>query len=190
TVPEIFSLRGKRIFVAGHRGMVGSALVRRLKHEDCTILTVPRTEVDLRRQQETEDWFARHRPDVVIVAAGTVGGLFANDARPAHFLYDNLAIAANIIEAAHRSDVQKLLYLGSSCIYPREAAQPIRESALLTGPLEPTNQWYATAKIVGLQLCAAYRRQWGRDFISAQPTNLYGPNDNFDPAQSHVLPAL
>ncbi|MET4700334.1 GDP-L-fucose synthase [Constrictibacter sp. MBR-5] len=185
-----FSLDGKRVFIAGHRGLVGSALLRRLQQEDCTILTAPRQEVDLRRQDDTERWFASNRPDVVIVAAGTVGGMFANSERPADFLYDNLMIAANVIEAAHVARVGKLLYLGSSCIYPRDAPQPIRESSLLDGPLEPSNQWYAVAKIAGIKLCAAYRRQWGDDFISAQPTNLYGPDDCFDPAQAHVLPAL
>lgn len=187
---ETFSLFDKRVFVAGHNGMVGSALVRRLMRERCTILTAPRDAVDLRRQRDTEQWFARERPDAVIVAAGTVGGMFANDAQPATFLYDNLMIAANVINAAHETAVEKLLYLGSSCIYPRDAAQPMHESALLTGPLEPTNIGYAIAKIAGIQYCAALRRQHGRRFISCQPTNLYGPGDNFDLAASHVLPAL
>jgi GDP-L-fucose synthase len=187
---EAFSLDGKRVFVAGHNGMVGSALVRRLMQERCTILTPPREALDLRRQRDTELWFARERPDAVIVAAGTVGGMFANDAQPATFLYDNLAIAANVIDAAHQTAVEKLLYLGSSCIYPRDAAQPMQESALLTGPLEPTNIGYAIAKIAGIQYCAALRRQYGRNFVSCQPTNLYGPHDNFDLATSHVLPAL
>jgi GDP-L-fucose synthase len=187
---EAFSLDGKRVFVAGHNGMVGSALVRRLMQERCTILTAPHEALDLRRQRDTELWFARERPDAVIVAAGTVGGMFANDARPATFLYDNLMIAANVIGAAHQTAVEKLLYLGSSCIYPRDAAQPMQESALLSGPLEPTNIGYAIAKIAGIQYCAALRRQHGRNFISCQPTNLYGPQDNFDLATSHVLPAL
>ena len=185
-----FQLAGKRIWVAGHRGMVGSAVVRRLAAEDCEILTVARQAVDLRRQADVERWMAAHKPEVVIVAAATVGGILANDHRPAEFLYDNLAIEGNIIEAAYRGNVEKLLFLGSSCIYPRLAPQPIREDALLTGPLEPTNQWYAIAKIAGIMLCRAYRRQYGCDFISAMPTNLYGIGDNFDLASSHVIPAL
>jgi GDP-L-fucose synthase len=188
--PILFPLRGRRVFVAGHRGMVGSALLRRLQHEGCEILTAARSEVDLRRQSEVEAWCAAALPDAVFVAAATVGGILANDARPAEFLYDNLMIAANLVEAARAAGVQKLLFLGSSCIYPRLAPQPIPEDALLTGPLEPTNQWYAIAKIAGLKLGAAYRRQYGCDFISAQPTNLYGPGDNYDPAASHVVPAL
>jgi GDP-L-fucose synthase len=185
-----FSLQGKRVFVSGHRGMVGSALLRRLASEDCEILTVGREEVDLRLQAETSDWMGAARPQVVFVAAAKVGGILANDCRPAEFLYDNLMIAANLVEASRRAGVQKLLFLGSSCIYPREAPQPMSEEALLSGPLEQTNQWYAIAKIAGLKLCAAYRRQWGCDFIACQPTNLYGPSDNFDLASSHVLPAL
>ena len=187
--PVLFPLSGRRVFVAGHRGMVGSALVRRLAGRS-EVLTARRGEVDLRRQAETEAWFAATRPEAVVVAAATVGGILANDTRPAEFLYDNLMIAANVIEAARRVGVQKLLYLGSSCIYPRLAPQPMAEEALLTGPLEPTNQWYAVAKIAGLKLCAAYRRQWGCDFISAQPTNLYGPGDTYDLQASHVVPAL
>lgn len=186
----IFQLAGRRVFVAGHRGMVGSALVRRLAGEGCEILTVARGEVDLRRQGEVEDWLAAQRPSAVFVAAATVGGILANDSRPAEFIYDNLAIETNLVEASRRIGVDKLLFLGSSCIYPRLAPQPMREEALLTGPLEPTNQWYAIAKIAGLMLCAAYRRQHGCDYISAMPTNLYGPGDNFDLAQSHVVPAL
>jgi GDP-L-fucose synthase len=185
-----YSLAGQRVFVAGHRGMVGSALVRRLGRESCEILTVGRRQVDLRRQAETETWFAQARPDAVLVAAATVGGILANDTRPGEFLYDNVMIAANVIEASRRVGVKKLLFLGSSCIYPRLAPQPISEDALLTGPLEPTNQWYGIAKIAGLMMCAAYRRQYGCDFISAQPTNLYGPNDNYDLQGSHVIPAL
>jgi GDP-L-fucose synthase len=190
TAPVIFPLAGLRVYVAGHGGMVGSALVRRLARSGCTVLTAGRSEVDLRRQADVEAWLAARRPDAAIVAAATVGGILANDTRPAEFLYDNLMIAGNLIEAARRSGVKKLLFLGSSCIYPRLAPQPIREDALLTGPLEPTNQWYAVAKIAGLKLCAAYRRQYGSDFISAQPTNLYGPGDTYDLQGSHVVPAL
>lgn len=185
-----FPLAGKRVWVAGHRGMVGSALVRRLASEDCEVLTVDRDHVDLRRQDAVEEWLAQARPDVVVVAAAKVGGIHANNSRPADFLYDNLMIEANIIHGAHRTDVGKLLFLGSSCIYPKLAPQPIPESSLLTGPLEPTNEWYAIAKIAGVKLCQSYRRQYGRDFISAMPTNLYGINDNFHPDYSHVLPAL
>ncbi len=190
TAPRLFPLDGRRVFVAGHRGMVGGALLRRLARERCEVLTVDRAELDLRRQAEVERWFAAHRPQAVFVAAATVGGILANDTRPAEFLYDNLLIAGNVIAAAHQAGVAKLLYLGSSCIYPRLAAQPMAEEALLGGPLEPTNQWYAVAKIAGLKLCAAYRRQYGADFISVQPTNLYGPGDTFDLRASHVVPAL
>ena len=185
-----FSLKGKRIWVAGHRGMVGAAVARRLASQDCVILTAGRETIDLRRQAETEDWIAATRPDAVILSAATVGGILANDSRPAEFLYDNLAIEINVIEAARRSGVAKLLMLGSSCIYPRLATQPMAEDALMTGPLEPTNQWYAIAKIAGIKLCQAYRRQHRLDFISAMPTNLYGPGDNFDLKSSHVVPAL
>ena len=187
---DAFDLAGKRVWVAGHRGMVGAALTRRLKGEGCTLLEVGRGEVDLREQAAVRAWMAREKPDAVFVAAATVGGIQANATRPAEFLYDNLMIEANIIHAAHEIGVAKLLFLGSSCIYPRLADQPIAESALLTGPLEPTNEWYAIAKIAGIKLAQAYRRQHGRHFISAMPTNLYGPNDNFDLASSHVLPAL
>jgi GDP-L-fucose synthase len=188
--PRLFPLEGRRVFVAGHRGMVGSALLRRLARERCEVLTVDRAALDLRRQAEVERWFAAHRPEAVFVAAATVGGILANDTRPAEFLYDNLLIAGNVIAAAWQAGVAKLLYLGSSCIYPRLAPQPMSEEALLGGPLEPTNQWYAVAKIAGLKLCAAYRRQHGADFISAQPTNLYGPGDTYDLRASHVVPAL
>ncbi|MBL8550632.1 MAG: GDP-L-fucose synthase [Hyphomonadaceae bacterium] len=181
-------MRAKRVWVAGHRGMVGSATIRRLAQEDCEILTSQG--VDLRRQSETDAWMERERPDVVIMAAARVGGINANNTRPGEFLYDNLMIAANVVEASRRLDVGKLLFLGSSCIYPRMAPQPMSEDALLTGPLEPTNEWYGIAKITGLKLCEAYRRQYGCDFISAQPTNLYGPNDNYDLKGSHVIPAL
>jgi GDP-L-fucose synthase len=170
--------------------MVGSAIVRRLALEDCELLTVDRKSVDLKRQSETEGWLADVRPDVIFLAAAKVGGILANDSFPAEFLYDNLMIEANIIDAAFRSGVQKLLFLGSSCIYPKFSPQPITEDALLTGSLEPTNEWYAVAKIAGIKLCQAYRRQYGADFISAMPTNLYGPGDNFDLETSHVIPAL
>lgn len=184
-----YELRGKRIYVSGHKGMVGSAVVRRLEREDCRILTSDRS-VDLRDQAAVNAWMAEHRPHAVVIAAAKVGGILANDTYPADFLYDNLMIAANQIHAAHRTGVEKLLFLGSSCIYPKFAPQPIPEDALLTGPLEPTNEWYAIAKIAGIKLCQAYRRQHGDDFISAMPTNLYGIGDNFDLKSSHVLPAL
>jgi len=187
---SIFALGGRRIFVAGHRGMVGSALVRRLVEEKCLILTASRETVDLRDQQAVDRWFDEHRPEAVLLAAARVGGIFENDTHPGDFIYDNLAIATNVIEASRRTGVAKLLFLGSSCIYPRLAPQPMPESCLLTGPLEPTNEWYAIAKIAGLKLCQAYRRQHGCDFVSVMPTNLYGPNDNFDLLSSHVLPAL
>ena len=185
-----FTLKDKRIWVAGHRGMVGAAIVRRLGTEHCEILTAGREVVDLRRQAETEDWIAAARPDGIVLAAALVGGILANDTRPADFIYDNLAIETNVIEAARRVGVGKLLLLGSSCIYPRLAPQPMTEDALLTGVLEPTNQWYAVAKIAGIKLCQAYRRQYGLDFISAMPTNLFGPGDNFDLESSHVAAAL
>ena len=185
-----FKLARRRVWVAGHNGMVGSALVRRLAREDCEIVTVDRAAVDLRRTADVEAWMGETRPDVVVMAAARVGGILANDSYPADFIYDNLMIEANVIDAAHRFDVAKLLFLGSSCIYPKHAPQPMAESALLTGPLEPTNQWYAVAKIAGIKLCQAYRRQHGRDFIAAMPTNLYGPGDNFDLAACHVVPAL
>jgi len=189
--PVIYPLAGKRIWVAGHRGMVGAALVRRLARENpAEILTVTRSDVDLTRQEPVERWMAQARPDAVFVPAAKVGGILANDAYPADFLYDNLMIEANIIRTAHDVGVEKLLFLGSSCIYPKLAAQPITEDALLTGPLEPTNEWYAIAKIAGVKLCQAYRRQHERDFISAMPTNLYGPGDNFNLQTSHVIPAL
>ncbi len=185
-----YSLAGKRVWVAGHRGMVGSALVRRLALENCEILTVSRDVVDLCRQRDVEEWVTDARPHAIFLAAAKVGGILANDTHPGEFLYANLAIETIIIEAARQANVEKLLFLGSSCIYPKFAPQPISEDALLTGPLEPTNEWYAIAKIAGLKMAQAYRRQYGCDFISAMPTNLYGPGDNFDLDSSHVLPAL
>jgi GDP-L-fucose synthase len=185
-----FSLTGKKVWVAGHRGMVGAALVRRLAREDCTILTADRAELDLTDSKATLSWLITHRPDVALVAAAKVGGIKANSDFPVDFLVDNLKIELAAIEGAYRSGVQKLLFLGSTCVYPREAPQPIREDSLLTGPLEETNEAYAIAKIAGIKLCDAFRRQFGADFISAMPTNLYGPGDNYHPTQSHVLPAL
>jgi GDP-L-fucose synthase len=189
--PVIYSLKGKRVWVAGHRGMVGSALVRRLQVEGCEdIVTATRSELDLTQQSAVREWLHQERPNAVFIPAAKVGGIYANDAYPAEFLYENLMIAANIIHAAYEAGVEKLLFLGSSCIYPRDAKQPLTESALLTGPLETTNEWYAIAKIAGIKLCQAYRKQYGADFISAMPTNLYGPYDNYHPENSHVIPAL
>lgn len=186
----MYSLAGKKVFVAGHRGMVGSALVRRLASEDCEIVTASRDQLDLMDQHAVRKWMADRRPHAVFIAAAKVGGILANSTFPADFMYDNLMIEANLIEAAYRTDAEKVCFLGSSCIYPKFAEQPIHEDSLLTGSLEPTNEWYAIAKIAGIKLAQAYRRQHGRDFISAMPTNLYGPNDNFDLHLSHVLPAL
>lgn len=186
----MFELNGKRIWVAGHRGMVGSAVVCRLLDEDCTVLTATRQEVDLTRQADVERFVADARPDAIVLAAAKVGGILANDSYPADFLYENLLIETSVFGAAHANDVDRLLFLGSSCIYPRLAPQPINEDSLLTGPLEPTNEWYAIAKIAGIKLAQAFRKQYGRDYISAMPTNLYGPGDNFDLNSSHVLPAL
>jgi GDP-L-fucose synthase len=186
----IFPLQGKRVWVAGHRGMVGSAIVRRLDGEGCEVLTAERSAVDLMRQDDVDRWLKDARPDAVFLAAARVGGILANSRRPADFLYENLMISANVAEAAHRRGVAKLMMLGSSCIYPRLAPQPIPEEALLTGPLEPTNEWYAVAKIAALKLAQAYRQQHGDDFVSAMPTNLYGPGDNFDLTEAHVLPSL
>ena len=185
-----FGLAKRRIFVAGHRGMVGGAIVRRLERQNCEVLTATRAEVDLLEQAAVTDFLENIRPDAVVIAAAKVGGILANDSFPADFLYENLMIAANLVHASHCADVNRLLFLGSSCIYPKWADQPIREDALLTGSLEPTNEWYAIAKIAGIKLCQAYRRQYDRDYISAMPTNLYGPGDNFDLNSSHVLPAL
>jgi GDP-L-fucose synthase len=185
-----YTLRNKRVWVAGDRGLVGSALIRRLQGEGCELLTAPRDSVDLRRPDQVERWMAAAKPQAVFLAAARVGGIYANDTRPAEFIYDNLMIQSNVVEASRRIGVEKLMLLGSSCIYPRLAPQPIPEAALLTGPLEPTNQWYAVAKIAGIKLGQAYRRQYGCDFISVMPTNLYGPGDNFDLMQSHVVPAL
>jgi GDP-L-fucose synthase len=186
----IYLLAGKRVWIAGHRGMVGAAVLRRLQQERCELLTVDRETVDLTRQEAVERWMDEARPQAIFLCAAKVGGILANESAPVPFLYDNLAIAANVIHAAAANHVEKLLYLGSSCIYPKFAPQPIQESALLTGALESTNEWYALAKIAGLKLCQAYRRQFGCEFIAAMPTNLYGPNDNFDLQSSHVIPAL
>jgi len=187
---EFFSLQGKRIWVAGHKGMVGSAIVRQLADDRCEILTADRKDLDLRDGSQVDAWVRKQRPDVVFLAAATVGGILANNDFPAKFLYDNLMIETNVIHACYEARVAKLLFLGSSCIYPRMAPQPISEDALLTGPLESTNEWYAVAKIAGIKLTQAYRKQHGVNFISAMPTNLYGPGDNFDLATSHVVPAL
>jgi GDP-L-fucose synthase len=186
----MYELAGKRIWVAGHRGMVGSAVVRRLASEDCTVLTATRSELDLTRQADVERFVRAERPDAIVLAAAKVGGILANDTYPADFLFENLQMETNIIGAAHAADVNRLLFLGSSCIYPKLAPQPITEDALLTGPLEETNEWYAIAKIAGIKMAQAFRKQHGRDYISAMPTNLYGPGDNFDLKTSHVLPAL
>jgi GDP-L-fucose synthase len=185
-----YELTGKRIWVAGHRGMVGGAVVRRLEQENCEIVTAGREVVDLTNQAQVNAWMAKGKPDAIIMAAAKVGGILANDTRPVDFLLQNLQIETNIVEAAHGNGVERLLFLGSSCIYPKLAPQPIPEDSLLTGPLEPTNEWYAIAKIAGIKLCQAYRKQYGRDWISAMPTNLYGPGDNYDLQSSHVLPAL
>ncbi len=185
-----YSFEGKRVWVAGHRGMVGSALVRRLAAENCEVLTVSRDQLDLTDQRAVLGWMHGSRPQAVFLAAARVGGILANDSRPVEFLRDNLLIETAVLTASESVGVEKLLFLGSSCIYPKHAEQPIREEALLTGPLEPTNEWYAIAKIAGIKLAEAYRREYGCDFISAMPTNLYGPGDNFDLNASHVMPAL
>jgi len=183
--------RESSIYVAGHQGLVGSAILRRLLREGfANLLTATRHQLDLRDQAAVNAWFAERRPEYVFLVAGTVGGIYANSTRPAEFIYDNLMIHATVVHAAHLFPVKKLLYLGSSCIYPREAPQPMREEALLTGPLEPTNEPYAVAKIAGIRMCQAYSQQYGSNFISAMPTNLYGPHDNFDLQNAHVIPAL
>jgi GDP-L-fucose synthase len=186
----MYSLKGRKIFVAGGHGMVGSAVARRLERENCEVIAVRRDTLDLTRQDQVERFLKDVRPDVVVMAAAKVGGILANETYPADFLYNNLIIESNLIEAAHQADVDRFLFLGSSCIYPKFADQPIVEEALLTGPLEPTNEWYAVAKIAGIKLAHAYRRQYGRDYISAMPTNLYGTGDNFDLSTSHVVPAI
>lgn len=186
----MYDLTGKRIWVAGHRGMVGSAVVRRLASEGCEVITAGREVMDLTEQAQVRDWMVEARPDAIVMAAARVGGILANDTRPVDFLVQNLQIETNIVTAAHACNVDRFLFLGSSCIYPKLAPQPMAEDSLLTGPLEPTNEWYAVAKIAGIKLCQAYRKQYGRDWISAMPTNLYGPGDNYDLQSSHVLPAL
>lgn len=185
-----YSLEKKKVWIAGHRGMVGGAVARRLESENCEILLAGREIIDLADQSAVQDWMSVNRPDCVVVAAAKVGGIHANNSAPVDFLKNNLVIQNNILSAAHENNVQRLLFLGSSCIYPKFAEQPIREDSLLTGSLEPTNEWYAIAKIAGIKLCQAYRKQYGRDWISAMPTNLYGPGDNYDLETSHVLPAL
>ena len=185
-----FSLSGKRIFVAGHTGMVGSAIVRLLNNIDCEILTVSSQELDLKQSSKVDKWFDEHRPDAVFLAAAKVGGILANSSYPADFLIDNLSIQNSVITNAFKYKVKKLMFLGSSCIYPRNAKQPIKESSLLTGILEPTNEAYAIAKIAGIKLCQFYRKQYGVDYVSVMPTNLYGPGDNFHPKNSHVVAAL
>ena len=185
-----YNLSGKKVWVAGHRGMVGSAVCRQLENEDCNIIKAGRDEVNLVNQAEINDWMNAAKPDAIVIAAAKVGGIQANNNFPVDFLYENLMIEANIIHAAHLNKVERMLFLGSSCIYPRLADQPIKENSLLTGALEPTNEWYALAKITGIKLIQAYRKQYGYDWISAMPTNLYGPGDNYDLDSSHVLPAL
>jgi GDP-L-fucose synthase len=183
-------MSARRIWVAGHKGMVGSAITRCLTARGDEVLRADRETLDLRSQTGVETWLRQNRPEAVIFAAAKVGGIYANDTFPADFIYDNLALETNVIHAAHLADVDRLVFLGSSCIYPKFAPQPIKEDALLTGPLEPTNEWYAIAKIAGIKLCQAYRKQYGRHYVSVMPCNLYGPGDNFDPLTSHVLPAL
>ncbi len=190
-IDQPYSLDGKRVWVCGHKGMVGSAIIRQLQQENVIeILTVDRSQIDLTRQDQVEAWMETEKPDCIFLAAARVGGILANETYPAEFIYDNLMIASNVIHAAYKQAVEKLIFLGSSCIYPKFTEQPMKETALLTGALEPTNQWYAVAKIAGIKLAQAYRRQYGTDFISAMPTNLYGPGDNFHLENSHVIPAL
>jgi len=185
-----YSLKGKRVWVAGHKGMAGSAILRRLESENCEIITAERSQLNLTDGNAVEKWLEAEKIDVAMIAAAKVGGIHANNSMPADFLYENLMIASNCIHAAYKKNVEKLFFMGSSCIYPKHALQPMPEDCLLTGPLEPTNEWYAIAKIAGIKLCQAYRQQHGCDFISAMPTNLYGPNDNFHPENSHVPAAL
>jgi len=187
---SLYSLTGKRIWVAGHTGMVGSAITRQLQSKSCEVLTASREELDLTRQADVEDWVGERKPDAIVVAAARVGGIMANSIQPVAFLVENLQIQTNVFTAAHAAGVDRLLFLGSSCIYPRLASQPMAESALLTGLLEPTNQWYAIAKISGVMTTQAYRREYGRDYISCMPTNLFGPGDSFNLLESHVLTAL
>jgi GDP-L-fucose synthase len=189
-LPNLFDMSGRRVFVAGHRGLVGSTIVRRLAQVGCNLVTVDRERLDLLRQGDTEDFLFSSKPDVVIIAAGKVGGIHANSALPAEFIYQNLMIATNLIHGAFRAGVRKLLFLGSSCIYPKLAPQPMMEEELLTGALEPTNEWYAIAKIAGVKLCQGYRRQYGADYISVMPTNVFGPGDSYHPENSHVIAAL
>jgi GDP-L-fucose synthase len=186
----MYKIEGKRIWVAGHNGMVGRAVVRALEQRNCTILKATRDDADLTRQTEVEHWMADAKPDAIIICAAKVGGILANDIYPADFIYENIMIESNIIHEAFKQKVGKLVFLGSSCIYPKFASQPISEEALLTGSLEPTNEWYALAKIAGIKICQAYNKQYGCNFISAMPTNLYGPYDNYDLKTSHVIPAL
>src|SRR5512143_93825 len=188
--PLLFDLRGKRVYVAGHTGLAGSAIMRRLASEDCEVLTAKHETLDLTKQEATENWIVQARPDAIFLSAGRVGGIYANDTFPVDFLADNLAIALNVMRAAVAANVKKLMFLGSSCVFPRNAPQPMTEDLLLTGSLEPTNEWYAVAKIAGIKLAQAYRRQFNVDFISVMPTNLYGPGDNYHPKHSHVPAAL
>lgn len=186
----VFDLNGKKVFVAGHKGMVGSALIRRLTDESCHILTAPRSQLDLRDQAQTREWFHHHQPDLVLLAAAKVGGIMANHTDPANFIFDNLMIQTNVIDAAYQSGVKRLVFLGSSCIYPKYALQPMKETELLSGYLEKTNEAYAIAKIAGIKMVEAYRKQYGVDYISLMPTNLYGPYDSYHALNSHVIPGL